>query len=510
MSDESAAPVNHISADDARRAARNVGALVLASVLSKGVLFVWQIVLAPLLGPAEFGIYNTVIALMAVGTAIANFGIGPIAIREVASHPKKIDQYAASMLVSQTVLSLVSYVGVLALALAFDYSPTILAFTAIAAISLIIDIFGSIANDLLLARERMVVTSIVEIAHIVLRVALAGLALWWGWGLLGVYLATLLTGVLRSAVLWGIQWREGLRPQFPILRDLTWRMLVNSAPLAANALLFQFYQNLDKLMTTSIIGVESTGYIGIAFMIHFGIMELLSSQILNATYPLLSRYHASDTPETFGFLAEKLVRFMLIAGLPAALLLSIFSQEIIVFIFSTEYAPTAGILQIFIWYTLLSMMGNVFARALLIQNRQRQTLIIRVLSLALNAALNVALLVRLQDPRGAAIASVAAEMLALGLLAWVFSAAGFDWSQLFRSAGRVLLLGIVTAAVMISIGGMQPLAGMLAGAVVYLLGILRGGVLLPTDWDLLYRLVAALPGGDFIRRYWQRETTVNW
>jgi O-antigen/teichoic acid export membrane protein len=501
---------DHLTAGEARRTARNVSALMVASILSKGILFGWQMLLAGLLGTHDFGIYNTVIALMAVGGTIANFGIGPVAIREVASHPKKADSYAASMLLTQTLLALVAYLLVLALGIAFGYPGNILAYAAIAALSLLIDIFGSIANDLLLARERMVMTSIVEISHIIVRVLLASLALWAGWGLLGVYLATIATGVLRSGVLWTLQWREGLQPRWPIDRGLTWRLLVNSAPLAATALLFQLYQNIDKLMTTSIIGAEGTGYLGLAFMINFGVIELLSSQVLMAVFPLMSRYHASNTPDVFGYLSETLFRFMLIAGLPVALVLSIFADDIILLLFSDEYAAAAGILQILIWYTLLAMLGNVLTRSLLVQNKQNQTFLVRAGSLGLNIALNLFLLTQFRDPRGAALASVAAEALALVLLMRLFDAPGFQWRQVGNSTLRTLALGLITAAVMVLVGMWQPLAGMLAGGVVYGAGLFAGRVLSEADLDLLYRLLAALPGGDKIRRIWQRDTVINW
>ena len=34
-------------------------------------------------------------------------------------------------------------------------------------------------------------------------------------------------------------------------------------------------------------------------------------------------------------------------------------------------------------------------------------------------------------------------------------------------------------------------------------------VLHSDDWDLLYRVVAAMPGGAIIRRYWQRDIQIT-
>ena len=46
---------------------------------------------------------------------------------------------------------------------------------------------------------------------------------------------------------------------------------------------------------------------------------------------------------------------------------------------------------------------------------------------------------------------------------------------------------------------------MLAGAAVYIAGLLFARVLGADDWDLLYQLAASLPGGGLMRRFWQRD-----
>jgi hypothetical protein len=51
---------------------------------------------------------------------------------------------------------------------------------------------------------------------------------------------------------------------------------------------------------------------------------------------------------------------------------------------------------------------------------------------------------------------------------------------------------------------------MVGGALVYLGGVVVGRVLAGDDWDLLYRLVAAVPGSALILRYWHREVKLNW
>ena len=502
-----------ISATDAKRAVRNVGALVVASILSKGILFVWQIILGTWLTQLDYGIYNTVFALIAVGAPLASLSMGMIAIREIARKPETIGQYASSMLFTQTVLSLLAYVlivGASYIAYA-SVNPAIVAFTAVAGISLMVDMFGNIANDLLIAQERMVITSSMEIVLIIVRVGLATYALWAGWGLIGIYIATIAAGLIRSLSLWIIHFVRGLRLQFPLQwHVITLPLLLNASPLAFAAMLSLGYDHADKLMITGFLGEIDTAVLSPAYLFHFGIVELLSTTVLVAMYPLLSRMYGDGKGEAFGFVVEKLARFMLMVALPIVLVLAVFADDVILFIYPDGFIPTIGILRIYVWYTLLALVGNVFAKALIIQNRQTVTLWVRGASLTLNILLNAYLLWQFRDPRGAAAASVGAEILALVLMTVTFRAQGFDWSRMIPSLLRVLLIGMLMVGVMLLAEQIHVIVGMLAGGLFYLVAVLFGGVLSADDWDLLYRLTAAMPGGSFIRRYWQRETKINW
>ena len=78
----------------------------------------------------------------------------------------------------------------------------------------------------------------------------------------------------------GLNWQLGVRPQFPFDRNIGIPLLVNSAPLALSAFLSLAYQHADKLMTTGILGEEGTGYLTVAFVINFGVIELFSTTVL--------------------------------------------------------------------------------------------------------------------------------------------------------------------------------------------------------------------------------------
>ncbi len=492
-----------LSGSDAKRAARNISALMVASIISKGALYIWQLVLSPWLGPSEYGIYGTIGGLMVNAAAIASFGMGLIVIRDVARDPSKAGKYWSAMLFLQTALALVAYVAMNGIAV--GYSETLRAFAALAGINLFIDLFGNMGHDLLLAQEEMVKTSLVEIAHIFIRIGLALLALMSGWGLLGVYGAAIVSGIVRSTLLVSFNLRAGVRPSFPVDRHVARPLIINSAPLALASFLTLAYQHSDKLMTTGILGERVTGYLTAAFVINFGVIELFSTSVLVAAYPLLARCYGDGTNPLFGGMIEKLARYMLIIGIPLALGISMLADKFMTRLLGEAYAPSAGILSLLIWYTAITMFANVFSKGLLIQNQQRRLLIIRGAGLALNVALTAYLLIHWGDPRGAVIASIIGELLVVALLLKGFRAAGWAWRQVADSALRLLIVAAPMALALMALREQFIMLPVLGGAGVYIAGVILAGVLRADDWDLLYRLAASLPGAGFLLRFWQRD-----
>ncbi len=497
-----------LSASDSKRAARNISALMVASVISKGALYIWQLVLSTWLGPSEYGIYGTVGGMMVIAASVASFGMGLIVIRDVAQDVSKAGKYWSAMLFTQTILALLAYVGMNGAAT--GYSETLRAFAALAGINLFIDLFGNMSYDLLLAQEEMLKTSLVEVLHIALRIGLALLALALGWGLLGVYGAAIVSGILRSLALVYFNWRAGIKPEFPFDWEIGKPLLINSAPLAMSAFLTLAYQHSDKLLTTGILDETVTGYLTAAFVINFGVIELFSTTVLVAAYPLMARYYDEGRGSFFGTMIEKLARYMLMIGLLLALGISLLSDKIMVPLLGQDYAPSAGILSLLIWYTAITMFGNVFSKAMLIQNRQGRLLLMRAAGLALNIILTAYLLFQWGDPRGAVIASIIGEILIVALLLGGFRAQGWQARQVAGSALRLLIIALPTGLVILATREQFILIPALSGCGIYLAGIILGRVMSGEDWDLVYRLAAASPGGAILSRFWKRDVELTW
>jgi O-antigen/teichoic acid export membrane protein len=173
-------------------------------------------------------------------------------------------------------------------------------------------------------------------------------------------------------------------------------------------------------------------------------------------------------------------------------------------LFGADYTRTADVLQVLIWYTVVTMVANVFSQALLIENRQRRILAIRCGSLLINIALNLILLPQV-GVQGAAIASLTAELIALTAMVRSFSFAPDWWQRMIHHGGRLALAGGVLVGVVFTLREVHPILAGAIGAPAYITLVFVTGAIAKDDWDLIYRLAIAMPGGAIIRRYWKRE-----
>jgi len=501
---EAEVPSSGFASETARRAARNAAALAFANVVTKGALFAWQIALARLLGAQEYGVYGTIGALLAIGAAIPDFGMGLIVLRDVARRPQDAPRYLGATLTLQPALAAAGYVLLCVAAWLFGYAADLRVLLALAALSLLVDVLGNMCHNQLLAQERMVLPSLIAIGHVAMLLMLGGAALLAGWGLWGLYAATITAGLGRAAVYWLALTRTGVRPALPADRALMRALLRDGWPIALNAFLFLAYQHTDKLITTAILGAEGTGQLTAGFVIVFGVIELLSTTILVAVFPMMSRMWGEGQTQLFQVLMEKLAFFNLLASVPIAIFTSLLSVPLAALLFGTGFTKTASVLQVLIWYTVVTMVNNVLAQALLIQNRQRWLLIVRSSGLVLNIVLLIVLLPVL-DVTGAAVASLIAECMILVALVRSFTFPADWWARVRNHVWRLAWVALGTAAAVWALRGVHPLLAVVVGVPAYVALVLVSGALAPDDWDLLYRMATAMPGGRYVRRWWQRE-----
>jgi O-antigen/teichoic acid export membrane protein len=172
---------------------------------------------------------------------------------------------------------------------------------------------------------------------------------------------------------------------------------------------------------------------------------ILPAIVATAFFPLLAellRTAPAAAKESF----ELLLRIFALVSVPIALVLSVAGEPVLTLLFGSRYRDAAGPLAILAWSVVLGFLNYLFWYCLLAAYKEGAKFRIMLVGLALNIALNVALIPP-YGPRGAAIALLASDLLVVawqGLLVhrhlFSFELRSFLLKPVVAGAGAVLVL----------------------------------------------------------------------
>ncbi len=475
--------------------------MAVATLLVRGLQFGWAILLAALLGAEQYGTWGTIGALLVIASAVPEFGIGLVVLRDVARQPSDASRYLTATLTVQPLLAIGTHAALIVLSLLLPYNTSFRLLLALAAISLTVDVFGNIGYNQLLAAERMVTTSVVLIVHISLQIAFALAALLSGSGLIGVYLATISAGVFRAAM-HGIALRRiGVRPRLPTERALIGHLFSEGWPIALSSFLGYAYQHVDKVLVFTFLGERAAGYLMAAFIIVSGVIELFSVTVFTALFPLMSRM-ARESAALLQRAMDQFAFLTLVIGLPIVIGISALSSSLAA-LFFPSFSGTASLLEILIWHALLAMISNAYAQMLLVEGRQKLLLLIRAIGLAVNLTANLLLLATL-NVVGAGIAAFLAQAAMLAIFLRARAMTRSEWRALLEKTARVILAGALMSLPAFALRASQPILAALIGASVYSIALLSLRALDSAHWTLIRQILSALPlFGRYVARLWR-------
>jgi len=468
---------------------RNLALKGLSDVLTRGLTFIFTIVVARRLGSESLGVYTTAQNVAYQVTILADLGIHLLVTREVAARRGRgegaIPDYVGNLLSLKLTLTtlVLAVIGALTLTPAFGDI----------ALPLVISGFFMVAwsalefsSSVLCGFERMEWEAVLKGAGRMLVILLGAGALFTGRGLIGVLigmaaapmivLVALIVVLRRRDPSWRVRWHRGT------IRTA----LGHALPLAVVNLMATVYVRIDVTLLKALRGdLHEIGiYSGAVILLNaFGAVALVFS---GALFPMFSDLVATR-PEAFRSLARDVLRIMAFAGLPLFATVLLLAPWI-VSILGRGYAESATALRLLIGDVPILYMNVQLTNMMIAAGRQRALLVPGAVALLVNVGLNLALIPFL-GYRGAAIATVTTEavlfvsvtVVARDLLPGRFPL--FLW--------RYLVAGLAAGAALYPLRDSAPLLALAAAAPVYLGTLWLLGEASAEDLGRLRRLAGA-------------------
>jgi O-antigen/teichoic acid export membrane protein len=415
-----------------------------------------------------FGRYVTALSIATIAASLTEGGVNTIALREFASHtgPER-DAVMARMLSIRLMLSAVGLLGAIAFAAAVGYSRTIVIGTAVAGIGLTLQVIQTLVSVPLQGTMRLGWVAAADLLRnaittlLIIALVLAGAGI--------VPLLAVITPACLAALLLTVRLVRRSMPSLPLRPSLHF---VAYAPLLRETLPFAVAIALSSIyfrVTVVVVSLEATALQTGYFSTSFRVVEILIGLpvlVIGTAYPIVTRAERDD-PKRFVYATRRMFELSVLVGVWLALAIVLGARFVTDVLGGPAAAPAAPVLRI----QGLAVMGTFVAVAcgfpLLSLRRYTALLLANALGLAVTLAVSLSL-VPLLDARGAAIATVAAEL----VLASTSAAALWRARPDLRLPLDIVPIAFLAGGVGLGIGhlaGVHPVLDVLVGTCAYAL-----------------------------------------
>jgi O-antigen/teichoic acid export membrane protein len=379
----------------AQRVFRNSAFPMASSLFNKAADLGFAVVMFRLLGAEGVGAYTFAGVLTTYFDIVVGWGLGTLITRDVARDPAAAGRYLGNATALRLLLWLGAagvtalIVGPLAPSLGVD-APLALAIWLLV-LGLLPSLLSGVLSALFMAHERMDLPAGVTVFSTISKIVLGLLALFAGWGYVGLAAVSIVTNVATLAllgVLFGVLvgW-----PRPSVDRRFLWLMVGTSFPLMVNGLLNQLFFKIDVLLLKPLAGDLALGWYSTAYKLIDGLQVIPASFVI-ALFPLLSRYAQQDRRQ-LGQASETGLKVLLALAFPIAVGTTLLAEPIIFLLAGPGYLPeSARALQILIWYLPVSFLNGLLQYVLIAVNRQRTLTVAFAVGVVFNVAANLALI----------------------------------------------------------------------------------------------------------------------
>lgn len=391
-----------------KRLSKNILSLSVADLARRLFGFITVAYLARIVGTETFGALNTAYAVLAYGVVLSTSGLTTYGIRSVA---QGASNELVSTIISErfttTVLTLV-LIGVCSYA--FIEHSTVKLLVLLFALTLIPQAFN--VEWYYQGKESMAIVALARSTLSLVPMVVALLFVHTSSDIWKVALGSFAGDSLASMLLFWKLRSDGVRVHFRV--TVVPRLFLHSFPLTAGIMLATLVINFPPLALSIVRSQADVGLYSAASKLVFFL--LIGDRLLGAVLlPALSR-KSTDSVDSLSSLIVQAFQWILLSTLPILIAGMFFAEDVFGLVFGAQYSIAAPVLQVFLWYFLVTMLHTVGTSLLIALKNERFYGTV----MGLTALLYVILVTGgayAWGPVGAAVGVVVAESVSLLLLA---------------------------------------------------------------------------------------------
>ncbi len=407
----------------ARQVALNASALTMGRLLNAGLGIFGVGITSRYLGVDVYGTLVTVTVFTTLLAALTDMGVWTIGARELAKRPAERQRLLNSLFTIGLGLSLfAAAVGLAVGFLVYSAPGDRLEREAIAILILVPFPFAAAAapaGAYLISAQRAYTGAVASTAASVAMTLILGVTVVLDLGFTAVLIANVAQSIVFAAVMlayalpkvrFRCSWDVALCKQL-----LRWAI-----PLGVVYVLTSLYLRIDVILLSLVGSSQAVGIYGLAYKV-VDTLYILPVMVMVTLLPAFARL--GQDPGRRDELVQKASTVMQVTVVPLLVFMVAFADEVTTIAGGEDFEGAAVVLQILMLGVAAGFLRAVFTEALIAVNRQVWLMYTTGALLVANVALNLALIPVL-GARGAALAYVASEAVALVLVLALFRRIG--------------------------------------------------------------------------------------
>jgi len=374
-----------LSTSQIKRGLKNVSYLTIGKIFSQILGFAGFIYITRLLGPSLYGVYATVTAFVGLFSIITFSGLNKVVLREGARNRDEMKIFYKKTIMVKYIFTTLAILICIISAFIVSYPLRINLYIILVSISLFYSSFRGYISSVFYAVEKMKYISLLQILERIIFVSLSITVLYYGFGLTALFLVLLFSHFLQ---LFGLYKLSKKFVDFPLLGKFN-----IDKRLMKPALIFTIFgaagllKNRIDLVMLSWLGTSyEVGVYGVAYkLINSGLM--IRGVIATAFFPIFVKiFQNREQIKWYSLL--KYAGLLGIIAFAGASILSMYSQNIIVLIFGSEYIESGQIFGVLVFWLAIALFTIPFTETMQATYNEMSLLKIVWIGPVLNIGLN--------------------------------------------------------------------------------------------------------------------------
>lgn len=418
---------------------KNAGWIIGCKIVQSLINLVIGLITARYLGPSNYGVISYAASVVAFALPIMQLGLKQTLVKELIRSPEEEGKILGTALVINIISSFVCVIGSISfVAIANAGEKETILVCALYSISLVFQ-----ATEMtqywfqakLLSKYPSIATLCAYIVVALYKVYL----LITGKSVVWFAISNVLDYFLISIILMIIYKKIGKQRL-----SLNWRigreMLSRSKYYIIPSLMVIIFQHTDRIMIKLMIGETETGFYSAAITC-IGITAFVFSAVIDSARPIIleEKDKNSASYEKRVIQLYSIVTWM---SLAQCIGMTVLAKPIVFVLYGAEYAKTASILAVAVWYSTFGHYGSVRNIWILAEGKQKHLLSINVTGALANVLLNLCL-IPLWGAIGAAVASLVTQFFTNVIIGFVFKPIRRNNYLMMKSLNPKVLIELV-------------------------------------------------------------------